>query len=309
MSRPVKAETAATPVDWTALDPRRLGRLLTAIEERTPAGRELVSELQGRSWPGVTVGITGPPGGGKSTLIGACVRELRRRGESVGVLAVDPSSPRGGGALLGDRVRMMEFAGDPRVVIRSLAARGSAGGVTPAVADMARLLRAAGFTWVLVETVGVGQGEWDVATQVDLTVVVQAPGLGDDIQAMKKGLLECGDLLVVNKADRPGADTLARDLAAWSATEPDRVLRTSAKSGEGVAALLDAIERRRRERPAGGDVETSRREEIRRLALLHLTRRLEQRLRTGPLPSGSTWQAAETLAAELLKADEPGTTA
>jgi len=309
MNGPVKAATPAPPVDWAALDPRRLGRLLTAIEERTPAGRELVSELQGRSWPGVTVGITGPPGGGKSTLIGGLVRELRRRGESVGVLAVDPSSPRGGGALLGDRVRMMEFAGDPRVVVRSIAARGSVGGVTPAVADMARLLRAAGFTWVLVETVGVGQGEWDVAAQVDLTVVVQAPGLGDDIQAMKKGLLECGDLLVVNKADRPGADTLARDLAAWAATEPERVLRTSAKSGEGVAALLDAIERRRRERPAGGDVETSRREEIRRLALSHLARRLDQRLRTGLLPSGSTWQAAEAVAAELLKPDEPGTSA
>lgn len=309
MSRPVKAEPAAAPVDWAALEPRRLGRLLTAIEERTPAGREIVSELQGRSWPGVTVGITGPPGCGKSTLVGALVRELRRRGESAGVLAVDPSSPRGGGALLGDRVRMMEFAGDPRVVIRSLAARGSAGGLTPAVADMARLLRAAGFTWVLVETVGVGQGEWDVATQVDVTVVVQAPGLGDDIQAMKKGLLECGDLLVVNKADRPGADALARDLAAWSATEPDRVLRTSAKTGEGVSALLDAIEWRRGARTAGGETETSRREEIRRLAMLHLARRLERRLQTGTLPPGSTWQAAERVAAELLKADEPGTSA
>jgi LAO/AO transport system kinase len=257
----------------------------------------------------VTIGITGPPGCGKSTLIAALVRELRHRGASAGVLAVDPSSPHSGGALLGDRVRMMEFGDDPGVVIRSLAARGSAGGVTPAVADMARLLRAAGFGWVLVETVGAGQVDWDVAGQVDVTVVVQAPGLGDDIQAMKKGLLEIGDLVVVNKADRPGADLLARDLAAWTTADEGRVVRTIATTGEGVAALLDAIERRSRDRDSGDESRDIRREEIRRLAMAHLARRLERRLRTGELPPGDTWQAAERVAAELLKDDEPGTPA
>lgn len=292
--------SAPVPVDWAAPDLRRLGRLLTAIEEQTPAARDLVSDLQTRTLPGLTAGFTGPPGCGKSTLIGAIVRELRRRGMSVGVLAVDPSSPFGGGALLGDRVRMMEFAGDPQVIIRSLATRGSTGGLTPAVADMARLLRAAGYTWVLVETVGVGQGEWDISRLADVTVVIQAPGLGDDIQAMKKGLLECGDLLVINKADRPGADALARDLKAWAAVDPDRVMRTSATTGEGVPALVDAIERRAGAGQAGEGT-TARREEVRRLAMQHLARRLDHRLQAGALPPGSTWQAAERVAAELLK--------
>lgn len=292
--------SAPVPVDWAAPDLRRLGRLLTAIEEQTPAARDLVSDLQTRTLPGLTAGFTGSPGCGKSTLIGAIVRELRRRGMSVGVLAVDPSSPFGGGALLGDRVRMMEFAGDPQVIIRSLATRGSTGGLTPAVADMARLLRAAGYTWVLVETVGVGQGEWDISRLADVTVVIQAPGLGDDIQAMKKGLLECGDLLVINKADRPGADALARDLKAWATVDPDRVMRTSATTGEGVPALVDAIERRAGAGQAGEGT-TARREEVRRLAMQHLARRLDHRLQAGALPPGSTWQAAERVAAELLK--------
>ena len=293
-----------TVTDWAALDSRQLGRWLTAIEEHTDDARPAVAELQGRDWPGVTVGITGPPGCGKSTLIAALVRELRRRDIAVGILAIDPSSPRNGGALLGDRVRMMDFGTDPRVVIRSVAARGNPGGVTPGVADMARLLRAAGYTWVFVETVGVGQGELDIAAQADLTVVVQAPGLGDDIQAMKKGLLEIGDLIVANKADLPGADQLVHDLGAWAVSAPEKIFRTSGTSGEGVAALVDAIDRLQRERVPGAARADARREEIRRLALLQLAQRLDRQLREGAVPEGTTWQAAERLAADLLKDDE-----
>ncbi|MEY4938610.1 MAG: hypothetical protein RIQ93_345 [Verrucomicrobiota bacterium] len=294
------SEPAVGASRWTALDARQLGRLLSAIEERSAEASRVIAELQAGHWPGITVGITGPPGCGKSTLIAALIRELRRRGQSIGILAIDPSSLRNGGALLGDRVRMMDFATDPRVLIRSVAARGSQGGVAPGIADMARLLRAAGFTWVFIETLGVGQGELDIAAQADLTVVVQAPGSGDDIQAMKKGLLEIAQLIVVNKADLAGADQVVRDLAAWTVSSPDQICRTSAVSGEGIAALVDAMERHPRPDATVRATADSRRAEIRRLALMHLTRRLEQRLRGGPLPEGDTWQAAERIVAEML---------
>lgn len=298
------SDSGTAGIDWSTLDSRQLGRWLTAIENRTADASRMIAGLQNREWPGVTVGITGPPGCGKSTLISALVRELRRREESVGILAIDPSSLRNGGALLGDRVRMMDFGTDPRVLIRSVAARGNQGGLVPGVADMARLLRAAGYTWIFIETVGVGQGELDIAAQADVTLVVQAPGLGDDIQAMKKGLLEIGDLLVVNKGDLAGAEQLMRDLGAWTSVGPERICRTSATTGEGVAALVNAIETRRRERAPGQGRADARREEIRRLALTHLSRRLDRRLREGPLPEGHTWQVAERVAAELLKHDE-----
>lgn len=291
---------AAGATQWTALDARQLGRLLSAIEERSGEASGVTAQLQAGEWPGITVGITGPPGCGKSTLIAALIRELRRREQSVGILAIDPSSLRNGGALLGDRVRMMDFATDPRVLIRSVAARGSQGGVAPGIADMARLLRAAGFTWVFIETLGVGQGELDIAAQADLTVVVQAPGSGDDIQAMKKGLLEIGQLIVVNKSDLPGADQVVHDLAAWTVSSPDQICRTSAISGEGISALVDAMERHPRPGAAGGTQGDARRAEIRRLAMTQLARRLDQRLRNGPLPEGDTWQAAERIVAGML---------
>lgn len=292
------SEDLLAPTDWSALTVRDLGRLMTAIEEHRPEAAPAVSALQNRTWPGITVGITGPPGSGKSTLISALVRELRRRRERVGVVAVDPSSDRTGGAFLGDRLRMMEHATDPDVVVRSIASRGHGGGLSPAVSDIARLLRAAGYRWVLIETVGAGQVETEIVARADVTLLVQAPGLGDEIQALKKGILELADLVVVNKSDQPGAEELQRQLGTWAAA-PERVLATCASSGEGMAALLQAIERLRPNLSAEGARGGSRREEVRVLAMAILRERVEAQLSKTDVSSGSTWAAAERLVASL----------
>jgi LAO/AO transport system kinase len=215
------------------------------------------------------VGITGPPGAGKSTLVAALIAELRRAGRSVAVIAVDPSSPITGGALLGDRVRMQEYAGDDGVFIRSMAARGHAGGLASSTGAAAAVLDAAGFDMVLVETVGTGQSEVEVAAAADTTVVLEAPEMGDEVQAIKAGLLEVADLVVVNKADRPGAQRTASQLRAMlvaasspksfrSDADPDRprpkrpeILLTTASTGAGVPELLAAIDRHRATGAAG----------------------------------------------------------
>ena len=207
---------------------------------------------------GHLVGITGPPGSGKSTLVAALTRLARAAGRSVGVIAVDPSSPITGGALLGDRVRMQEHAGDRDVFIRSMAARGHAGGLAPTSIAAATVLDAAGFDLVLMETVGTGQSEVEVAAAADTTVVLEAPEMGDEVQAIKAGLLEVADLVVVNKGDRPGAQRTASHLKAMlvaaaprslSAGRPapkrPEVLLTTASTGEGVEELLLAIDRHR----------------------------------------------------------------
>ncbi len=231
---------------------RPLARLLTAIESGDPSLRPMLPQLFAAGRGGHLVGITGPPGSGKSTLVSALIGEFRRRGRRVGILAVDPSSPYTGGAIMGDRIRMMDHAADRDVFMRSMASRGELGGLAAATWIAAAALDAAGYDPILVETVGAGQSEVEVARLAETTVVVEVPEMGDEVQAIKAGLLEVADVIVVNKGDRPGAPRAARQLRAMMSTAGGRVERkpppiivTTATTGEGVAALADAIEKHR----------------------------------------------------------------
>ena len=187
------------------------------------------------------VGITGPPGAGKSTLISALITEMRRRGQTVAVLAVDPSSPLTGGALLGDRIRMQVHVDDPGVYVRSMATRGQLGGLSRAADDAVRLMQTAGFDWVLVETVGVGQSEVEVMNVADHVVLIVGPGWGDQIQADKAGVLEVADVVVVNKGDRPGVDEVKKALIETAGARGASILVTTATTGEGVEELLEVV--------------------------------------------------------------------
>lgn len=245
-------------------DRRALGRLLTHVEERTAVGQEAVRALGTAPPCAHRVGITGPPGAGKSSLVSALVGVIRTSGRSVAVLAIDPTSPITGGAILGDRVRMQDHARDPGVFIRSMASRGHAGALAAATRDAVTVLGHAGFDIVLVETVGAGQGEVAIAALVDTTVVVEAPGMGDEVQALKAGLMELADIVVVSKADLAGADRAAAalramltvgaqyDRAAGDRPRPRRpeVLQVSSTTGTGVPELLAAIDRRAPDREA-----------------------------------------------------------
>lgn len=230
-------------------DARALARAISNVERHTDAGRSTLLAIQPHLGRARVVGVTGVPGGGKSTLISRYVRELRRVNKRVGVIAIDPSSPFSGGALLGDRIRMAEHATDEGVFVRSLASRGQAGGLAPTATHIIDLMDAAGWDRIVVETVGTGQGEIDIADAVDVRVVVCATGLGDDVQALKAGILEIADVLVVNKADLPGSTTMVNQLEAMLALRAQEardvdVCKTTATTGEGVAALAKTIENR-----------------------------------------------------------------
>jgi LAO/AO transport system kinase len=261
-----------------------LARLLTAVENRTPVAEAALRVLYPKGGKAHLVGITGPPGSGKSTLVSALIAEARARSRAVAVIAVDPSSPITGGALLGDRVRMQAYSSDRDVFIRSMAARGHSGGLAATSTTAAAVLDAAGFDLILIETVGTGQSEVEVAAAADTTVVLEAPEMGDEVQAIKAGLLEVADIVVVNKGDRPGAQRTASQLRAMlvavsrvatadghhgrahaaagtpiptdeapaAAAVPDRrrpkepqVMVTTATTGDGVSELLDALDRHR----------------------------------------------------------------
>jgi LAO/AO transport system kinase len=233
-------------------EPRAVARLISLVEDESPALREVTAALAPHTGRAQVVGITGAPGVGKSTSTNALVRALREAGRTVGVIAVDPSSPFSGGALLGDRVRMGDHAGDAGVYIRSMAARGHLGGLSWSTPQAMRVLDAAGFDVVLVETVGVGQSEVEVAGLADTTVVLLAPGMGDGIQAAKAGILEVGDVYVVNKADRDGASQVSRDLRSMLALADRRqgawqppILKTAAQTGAGVAEVVAALDEHR----------------------------------------------------------------
>lgn len=219
-----------------------MARLVTAIESGEPDVIEALATLRGEGHTARRIGITGPPGAGKSTLISAIITELRARSLSVAVLAVDPSSPLTGGALLGDRIRMQGHVEDEGVYVRSMANRGHLGGLAVAADATIDLLSNVGFDYVLVETVGVGQSEVEVMDLVDLVVLVVGPGWGDQIQAEKAGVVEIAGLFVVNKGDRPGADEVRRTLLGAGGEFGRDVLVTTASTGEGVGILVDAMD-------------------------------------------------------------------
>ena len=291
----------ARPVDVPVLveqarqgSPRAVARLISLVEDAHPALREVMAALAPLTGRARVVGLTGSPGVGKSTTTSALVGVLRRRGLRVGVLAVDPSSPFTGGALLGDRVRMQEHALDPGVFIRSMASRGHLGGLSWATPQALRVLDAAGCDVVLVETVGVGQSEVEVAGLADSTVVLLAPGMGDGIQAAKAGILEIGDVFVVNKADRDGADATVRDIGHMLALGERRgagdwrppVVKTVASAGTGIDDLADALEKHHTWADGSGEAERRRRHrarvEVEAIAVVALRDRIGD-LRSGGL--------------------------
>ncbi len=307
-------EPAGTPAERAAAlagaaragDRRALARLLTAVENHTAVAEQALRVLYPLAGGAHLVGITGPPGAGKSTLVAALIAELRAAGRTVAVVAVDPSSPITGGALLGDRVRMQSYASDDGVFIRSMASRGHAGGLAATSTSAAAVFDAAGFDIVLLETVGTGQSEVEVAAAADTTVVLEAPEMGDEVQAIKAGLLEVADIVVVNKGDRPGAQRTAAQLRAMLAPPGEagqgsgkrarrpEVLVTTAMSGEGVPALLAALDRHRAQ---GAEEATPAARRARAAAQVRavLVERLWARL-AAPALAGATDAALEAVA-------------
>ncbi len=265
---------------------RAVARLISLVEDASPALREVMALLAPRAGHARVVGLTGPPGVGKSTSTNALVAAYRRRGMKVGVLAVDPSSPFSGGALLGDRIRMQDHATDDGVFIRSMASRGHLGGLSWATPQALRVLSAAGCDVVLIETVGVGQAEVEVASLADTTLVLLAPGMGDGIQAAKAGILEVADIFVVNKADRDGADSVVRDLRYMLSLGDRRtdggwrvpILKTVAARGEGADEVVEDIERHGAWLAGSGQLEVRRRrraaDEVEAIALTTLRERI-----------------------------------
>jgi len=228
-------------------DPRALARVITAVENRAPESSQLLRALFPHSGRARIIGLTGAPGAGKSTLVDQLAREYRKRQQTVGIIAVDPTSPFSGGAILGDRIRMQAHHADPGIYIRSMATRGSLGGLAGTTADVATVLDASGRDLVLIETVGVGQDEVDIVRLADVTVVILVPGMGDDVQTIKAGIMEIADIFVINKSDREGAERVEREIRALQslAARQDNwsppIIKTVATEGTGTAELAKAI--------------------------------------------------------------------
>jgi LAO/AO transport system kinase len=265
-------ETADLVSRVLAGDRRALTRVLTWVENGYPEGREALRELYPRSGRAHIVGITGPTGSGKSTLTGALAREYRRRERTVGIVAVDPTSPFSHGAILGDRIRMQDLTPDPGVFIRSMATRGALGGLAAATGDVVTVLDASGCDVVIVETVGAGQDEVEIADTAHTTVVINVPGAGDDMQAIKAGILEIADVLVVNKADQPGAESVYKQLHIYTDLQRQEgwnvpIIKTIAHRDQGVGELVEAIDRHRAYLRESGRLEEMRRKRARRQLL------------------------------------------
>jgi LAO/AO transport system kinase len=242
-----RSEIAQTIERLRAGDVRALARAVSIVEDGSGPVAQVLAACRESAGNALRIGVTGPPGAGKSTLVEQMVRSLRAEGKSVAVLAVDPSSPYSGGALLGDRIRMQAFAGDQGVYIRSMASRGAMGGITRAAADVCTVMEAAGRETILIETVGVGQDEVDVIGLADVTVLVLMPGMGDEVQSLKAGVMEVADIFVVNKSDRGGAELVEQEILAMQTLTTERgtwvppIVRTVATTGEGVPKLMEEI--------------------------------------------------------------------
>jgi LAO/AO transport system kinase len=257
---------------------RALAKLITLVENEMSGSTEALQKLYAQTGRAYTIGITGPPGSGKSTLTDKITREIRKKGFTVGVIAVDPTSPFSGGALLGDRLRMQEITSDEGVFVRSMATRGTLGGLSKATADTIKILDAFGKDFILIETVGVGQDEVDIVRTADSTLLISVPGLGDDIQALKAGIMEIGDLFVVNKADREGADRVVTELSMMLDLSPSRrdwrppIIKTVGTLGTGIPELVEKIFAHRKFLEEGNDLKAKRNERARE-EIIHLIER------------------------------------